>query len=147
VPAGYPERLISYPVMNSVVNWFPHEEEIKSWYDNIYTDSNMIYSTVAIDLSITITLELLKKYIIIDDKDGNSFSLYNDRLYYLNDTATENAYYMVYYDIDKVTDKGISKDGKMYVIASDKYSHTATIAEIDGSKNGKDNILKTESRG
>ena len=146
MPAGYPERLISYPAMNAVVNWFPHEEEIKSWYDNIYTDSNMIYSTVAIDLSINVTLELLKKYVIIDDKEGNSFSFYNDRLYYVNDTATENAYYMVYYDIDKVTDKGISKDGKMYVIASDKYSHTATIAEIDGSKNGKDNILKTESR-
>ena len=138
MPAGYPERLISYPVMNSVINWFPHEEEIKSWYDNIYTDSNMIYSTLAIDLSITVDYDFLKKYIIVEDGSGNSFSYYNNRLYYLNSTSDKNVYYMVYYNIDSIAKSEVVNSCMVVTLNYD--GNTIEISEINKDGSGKSNI-------
>lgn len=138
VPAGYPERLISYPVMNSVINWFPHEEEIKSWYDNVYTDSNMVYSTLAIDLSITVDYDFLKKYIIVEDGSGNSFAYYNNRLYYLNSTSDKNVYYMIYYNIDSIAKSDVI-NSRMVVTLNDD-GNTIEISEINKDGSGKSNI-------
>ena len=138
MPAGYTERLISYPVMNSVINWFPHEEEIKSWYDNIYTDSNMIYSTLAIDLSITVDYDFLKKYIIVEDGSGNSFSYYNNRLYYLNSTSDKNVYYMVYYNIDSIAKSEVVNSCMVVTLNYD--GNTIEISEINKDGSGKSNI-------
>ena len=124
--------------MNSVINWFPHEEEIKSWYDNIYTDSNMIYSTLAIDLSITVDYDFLKKYIIVEDGSGNSFSYYNNRLYYLNSTSDKNVYYMVYYNIDSIAKSEVVNS--CMVVTLNYGGNTIEISEINKDGSGKSNI-------
>ena len=60
VPAGYTERLLQYPIYNNIYNVFPYEEEIKSWFDGLFRDSNMIYSTLVIPLD---TNETRNRYV------------------------------------------------------------------------------------
>ena len=60
VPAGYTERLLQYPIYNGIYNVFPYEEEIKAWFDGLFRDSNMIYSTLVIPLD---TNETRNRYV------------------------------------------------------------------------------------
>lgn len=120
------------------MNWFPHEEEIKSWYDNVYTDSNMVYSTLAIDLSITVDYDFLKKYIIVEDGSGNSFAYYNNRLYYLNSTSDKNVYYMIYYNIDSIAKSDVINSCMVVTLNDD--GNTIEISEINKDGSGKSNI-------
>ena len=140
VPAGYAGRLISYPAVNGIVNWFPTEEMIDSWYNGVYNDNNMVYSTLAIDITIDITLDFLLTYIVLKGGNGNSFSVYNNRLYYLNNVVEGKSYYYVYDNLSEILKKELLDTNIMSIVFKDIDGYTVTVQEVDGKKFGKDNV-------